>query len=133
MRLTFQQRNIDVAQLQYWITHSINSETRELDEEAAYKDVFGTKNGIIIAEGNYRGVDSQKKLPWSEIMYQTWALAEAHENALYSGGKKAAPGLPISNLQAIVRKIVVNQGTQSIIRSAYNANGFVPTKDGPDQ
>ncbi|KAL8869685.1 MAG: hypothetical protein Q9198_007822, partial [Flavoplaca austrocitrina] len=40
-----------------------------------YLNIFDTKNGILIADANFREEVTQNRLNWSELMYQTWALA----------------------------------------------------------
>ncbi|KAI4256042.1 MAG: hypothetical protein LQ352_002274 [Teloschistes flavicans] len=133
LRQTFENRGIDVTQMHYWATSSIDPTTNAVDESAAYYNVFDTKSGIIIAEGNWRNEDKQQKLPWSEIIYQTWDLAESKENRMASDGLAKNPGAPISNLQSVVRHDIANRGTQAVLAAAYQANGLVPGKDGDDQ
>ncbi|KAL9589715.1 MAG: hypothetical protein Q9203_001486 [Teloschistes exilis] len=124
MRQTLEDRGVDVTQMHHWVTSSMNPTTKEPDESTAYDNVFDTKNGIIIAEGNWRNEDNQKKLPWSEIIYQTWDLAEANENLLATEGLAKTSGAPISNLQSVVRHDIANRGTQAVLIAAYSANGF---------
>lgn len=116
-----------------WVTASMDPETKAVDEDPAYFNIFDTKNGIIIAEGNWREDDNQKKLQWSEIMYQTWKLAMANENTMAASGQMKSPGAPISNLQSVVQHDVVNDGTRAVIKAAYEANGFVAGQDDAEQ
>ncbi|KAL9583695.1 MAG: hypothetical protein Q9212_002561 [Teloschistes hypoglaucus] len=124
MRETLEGRGVDVTQMHQWVTSSMDPTSKEPDESAAYDNVFNTKNGIIIAEGNWRNEDKQKKLPWSEIIFQTWDLAKAKENLMATDGQAKTPGGPISNLQSVVRHDIANRGTQAVLIAAYSANGF---------
>ncbi|KAL8708109.1 MAG: hypothetical protein Q9220_006963 [cf. Caloplaca sp. 1 TL-2023] len=93
-----------------WETVSKDPRTGASDPPpAAYDNDFDTKNGLLVANGNYRNWDSQKQLPWSEIIYQTWQVAQAHQEG----------GGPISNLKTIARKNVVNEGTLDVLESLY--------------
>ncbi|KAL8768912.1 MAG: hypothetical protein Q9209_004967 [Squamulea sp. 1 TL-2023] len=118
--------------MDYWAVYSKNPETQAVDEEPAYYNIFDTKNGVIIADANWRNDDSQKTLQWSELMYQTWALANVTAIAHAAAGKGGGPGGPISNLRSVVRAIVTNKGTRGAFEAAYKANGLVPGQDGPD-
>lgn len=84
--------------------------------------MFDTKNGILIADANFRAEDTQKALNWSELMYQTWALANVTRGV----------GGPISNLRSIVRSEVVNEGTKAAFEVAYQNNLLRPGGDGPE-
>ncbi|KAL8948198.1 MAG: hypothetical protein Q9222_005589 [Ikaeria aurantiellina] len=100
----------DPILLSGWETISKDPQTGAWDlPHAPYDNDFDTKNGLLVANGNYRNWDSQKKLPWSEIIYQTWQVAQAHQD---EGG-------PISNLKTIVRKHVVNDGTLDVLETLY--------------
>ena len=81
-----------------------------LDQRKAYENLFNTEAGAIIASWNYRDSDSQKKLPWSEIIYQQYLSA-------------MAPRQSITALQAVIRTGVVNQGTLEVLRTMYAAIG----------
>lgn len=131
--LSLQNRNIDApnTNMDTWQISGLNPETLQRDVWPAYYNIFDTFNGVIIAEGNQRASDSQKALQWSELMYQTWQLAEQKANAL--AGKNHPPGGPISNLRSIVQHIIHNKGTQQVMRAAYEANGWVPGYDGPEE
>lgn len=91
-------------------------------DDPPYLNIFDTKNGILIADANFREDDSQRKLNWSELMYQTWALA----NITGDGGG------PISNLRSILRSEVVNKGTKAAFKLAYQNNRLQPGDDGPE-
>ncbi|KAL8787071.1 MAG: hypothetical protein Q9213_002413 [Squamulea squamosa] len=133
LQLSLQNRNIDASdtKMDIWQISGLNPDTLQRDEWVAYYNIFDTYNGVIIAEGNQRASDSQKALPWSELMYQTWHLAEQKANALAS--KNHPPGGPISNLRSVVQHIIHNKGTQQVIKAAYEANGWVPGYDGPEE
>ncbi|KAL8952515.1 MAG: hypothetical protein Q9222_001583 [Ikaeria aurantiellina] len=130
-RQDLEKRNIDSTDLDGWEVSGYNPDTEERDAEVSYYNLFETHGGVIVAEGNWRYTDSQKALPWSEIMYQTWQLAEEKANEL--AGKDHPPGGPISNLQSIVQHIITNKGTRAVMKAAYEASGLVPGYDRPDQ
>ncbi|KAL8954435.1 MAG: hypothetical protein Q9193_007248, partial [Seirophora villosa] len=94
----------------------------------AYANEFDTANGVIIAQANFKQFDSQKKLEWSELMYQTWPHAQMKADELHRrdvANKKDPPhpaGGPIANLRAIVQHSALPRGTRAVITAAYNAN-----------
>ncbi|KAI4134871.1 MAG: hypothetical protein LQ341_005954 [Variospora aurantia] len=99
----------DVKLLTGWETLSKSQTTGELDRPmGAYDNDFDTRNGLIVANSNDRRWDSQKQLPWSELMYQTWQVVSAKQG-----------GGPIANLRTVVRKQVNNLGTQAVLRYLY--------------
>ena len=105
----------NAKEIQAWETISIDPETHQAEEYGAYDNSFDTKNGLIIANANYRSLDSQKTLPWSEIIYQTWKKIQAQ-----------TPGRSISNLRTVVRRQVVNTGTVNVLAALYKARGLSP-------
>ncbi|KAL8637935.1 MAG: hypothetical protein Q9226_009057 [Calogaya cf. arnoldii] len=103
-------QGIDPEYLDTWTT--MDKVPRE-DEDAAppYKNSFNTRDGLLIAEENFRIDDmAPKRLPWSELMYHTWT-----EAASYAGVK----GGPISNLKTVLRQSIVNTETQAILTLMY--------------
>ena len=133
LQLSLQNRGIDakVTKMDMWQISGLDPDTLRPDVFPAYHNIFDTHNGIIIAEANQRLGDRQKALPWSELMYQTWQLAEQKANLLAS--KDHPPGGPISNLRSVVQHIIHNKGTQQVLKAAYEANGWVPGYDGAEQ
>ncbi|KAL8760205.1 MAG: hypothetical protein Q9199_000228 [Rusavskia elegans] len=109
--------------MDYWAIYPKNPDTQENErpDDPPYLNIFDTKNGILIADANFRAEDTQKALNWSELMYQTWALANVTQDV----------GGPISNLQSIVRSEVVNTGTKAAFEVAYQNNLLRPGGDGP--
>ncbi|KAI4088964.1 MAG: hypothetical protein LQ344_005716 [Seirophora lacunosa] len=104
--------HFDAKLLTGWATLSKSQRTGELDKPfGAYENEFDTRNGIIVANSNDRRWDSQKQLPWSELMYQTWQTV----SAIQGGG-------PISTLRTVVRKQVTNLGTQAVLNALYKLN-----------
>ncbi|KAL8711088.1 MAG: hypothetical protein Q9220_004469 [cf. Caloplaca sp. 1 TL-2023] len=83
----------------------------EDEEETPYLNLFNKRDGVIIAVSNYRQEDIQKKLPWSELMFQAYT-------------ESLGPGESISALQAVVRTDVINPGTYNVARSAYTSIGL---------
>lgn len=76
---------------------------------AAYHNGFDTKNGLLIAYSNNRAMDTQKRLPWSELMYNTYKAISTQQK-----------GGPISNLKTIIRQGVTTPGTVAVLRAMYN-------------
>ncbi|KAL8689287.1 MAG: hypothetical protein Q9218_005008 [Villophora microphyllina] len=101
----------DPKLLTNWATTSIDPKTR-LDnaQYQPYINDFDTKNGLIIAQSNYREFDRSKTLPWSELIYYTWQIIQSQQN-----------GSPISNLRTVVRKQVCNPGTLDVLRAIYKS------------
>ncbi|KAL8881640.1 MAG: hypothetical protein Q9198_001195 [Flavoplaca austrocitrina] len=117
----------------HWKIFGFDPISQQRDQTSACYNIFDTHNGLIIAESNRRGGDSQQKLPWSELMYQTWSYAAKNADSLAAANAAHPPGGPISNLRAVVQHFIVNKGTQQVLTAAYNARGWVPGYDGEDQ
>ncbi|KAL8922222.1 MAG: hypothetical protein Q9208_005301 [Pyrenodesmia sp. 3 TL-2023] len=117
-------RGMGHENLELWYTTSKNPETGRDSEALAYMNVVDTANGVIIAMGNWRDSDQQKSLQWSELMYQTWQLAQVEADKLAKLDKPHRPGKPISNLQSVVQHTIVNQGTLEVLEAAYKAAGY---------
>ncbi|KAL8669341.1 MAG: hypothetical protein Q9168_006066, partial [Polycauliona sp. 1 TL-2023] len=128
-------RGIDPAtEMDTWRISGLNPSTGLRDKDAAYYNIFDTYNGFIIADSNRRAGDSQQRLPWSELMYQTCSLAEQKANQLaLASPSEHHPGGPISNLRGVVQHFIVNKGTQQVLTAAYKANGWEAGYDQPDQ
>ncbi|KAL8664441.1 MAG: hypothetical protein Q9202_002991 [Teloschistes flavicans] len=77
---------------------------------AAYHHGFDTKNGLIVAYSNDRNLDTQKKLGYGEILYQTWKAIQAKQQ-----------GGPISDLKTIVRQGVTTPETLTVLQTMYTA------------
>lgn len=112
----------DISLLTGWSTMSKNQQTGvlETDPMPAYDNDFDTRNGLLVASANFREWDSQRQLPWSELMFQTWPIVQA-----------AQGGGPISTLKVVVRKEVENQGTQEVLRTMYTARGLTMNQGDP--
>ncbi|KAL8711952.1 MAG: hypothetical protein Q9220_003648 [cf. Caloplaca sp. 1 TL-2023] len=101
-----------------WDTVSKNPQTGKLDDQSpAYENDFDTRNGLLVASSNFREWDTQRQLPWSELMFQTWQVVQADQQ-----------GQPISNLRAVVRKEVEGPGAQAVLKSLYSARGLTMNK-----
>ncbi|KAL8689299.1 MAG: hypothetical protein Q9218_005000 [Villophora microphyllina] len=124
-------RQMDPSKIDNWEISGIDPDTLQRDHSPAYYNSFDTNQGLIIADGNWRAQDSQKALPWSEIIYQTWRLAEYKANSL--AGKNHPPGGPLSNLRSVVQHIVTNKVTQIVLKAAYDANQFAAGYDGSNE
>ncbi|KAL8768882.1 MAG: hypothetical protein Q9194_005585 [Teloschistes cf. exilis] len=131
---SFENRQMDPDNGLYtWEVNSRDPINASRDREMAYYNIFGPHAGVLVAENNWRASDRQKKLPWSEIIYQTWQVASAHADTLAADDPVYPPGGPISNLRSVVRHSVVNDGTRAVITAAYKANGWTVGQDGAEQ
>ncbi|KAL8995589.1 MAG: hypothetical protein Q9169_004700 [Polycauliona sp. 2 TL-2023] len=107
------------AALQLQALGSSREANRQIDDPPYLND-SDTKNGILIADANFSGDDTQRKLNWSELMYQTWALA----NVTRDGGG------PISNLRSVVQREIVYDGTKAAFKLVCEVNFLRPGGDG---
>ncbi|KAL9575905.1 MAG: hypothetical protein Q9212_007578, partial [Teloschistes hypoglaucus] len=126
---------LEADQLDRWTTYDKKPSTTT-HFFAPYENIFDTHGGAIIAEANYRDWDTAKKLPWSELMYVTYALAarraddeNAHPFLTDDDEEPHPPGGPISGLKHVIQHIVVNPETKVVLRNAYESNGFVAGAD----
>ena len=127
-------RKIDTAiEMDTWKIFGFDPISQQRDQTSAYYNIFDTHNGLIIAESNRRGGDSQQKLPWSELIYQTWSYAAKNADSLAATNAAHPPGGLISNLRGVVQHFIVNKGTQQVLTAAYNARGWAPGYDREDQ
>ena len=117
-------RGVSYENMDVWYTFSMDPKTGHESFEKAYFNVFDTANGVIIAEGNWRELDEQKRLPWSELMYQTWQVAKDNADVISKTDKSHPPGGPISNLRSVIQHIITNMGTQAVLRAAYQSRGY---------
>lgn len=109
------EHGFNVTELSDWETTSINPITHEPDDPAAYDNSFDTKRGLIVAHWNYNIADHQRRLPWSEIIYQTWKFAQQ----MTDGGS-------ISNLRAVIRHQAANPGTLTTLRILFKNRKLRP-------
>ncbi|KAL8851453.1 MAG: hypothetical protein Q9221_003632 [Calogaya cf. arnoldii] len=123
--LPLRNRGIEVGNIDHWRIWGKDPKTGvvERPDKTPYINFFDTKNGILIADQNFRGQDTQQALPWSELMYQTWALVNTTQE---NGG-------PISNLRSIARSFIVNRGTKAVFELAYEKNKPVKGEDGEEE
>ncbi|KAI4247625.1 MAG: hypothetical protein L6R42_009576 [Xanthoria sp. 1 TBL-2021] len=111
-----QKSGIDPDNLDTWATS--DKSPKEDWQAVPYLNSFNTRDGLLIAEQNFRDEDiAPQRLVWSELMYHTW-----NEAAKHAGPK----GGPISNLKTVIRAQVVNVQTQGILRMMYENNGLTP-------
>ncbi|KAL8925525.1 MAG: hypothetical protein Q9208_003416 [Pyrenodesmia sp. 3 TL-2023] len=137
-------RGMPITNIDSWEISGLDPKALTRDDSPAYYNLFDTNSGLIVAEGNWRAQDSQRALPWSEIMYQTWQRAAEKADTLFIAGQRTQafvegpvtagaghrPGGPISNLRSVVQHLVLNKGTQEVLKQAYEANGWRPGYDG---
>ena len=125
----FINRNLDTRSMDAWEVNSFDPVEEIRHGRTAYLNAFNTDSGVIVALGNWRDNDKNRKenqLQWSEIMYQTWKLAASMP---VTEGEDHSPGGRISNLRAVVQSLVTNAGTLAILKNAYEANDWVPHRD----
>ncbi|KAI4096999.1 MAG: hypothetical protein LQ339_006854 [Xanthoria mediterranea] len=126
MAQRMRERGMSTADMDVWEVNSFDPIRKVRLKQTAYFNAFNTAEGIIVAQGNWRSSDQNKKedqLQWSEIMYQTWKIAAAQAE------KDQLPHGPISNLRAVVQNHVVNHGTLEVVRAAYKENQLEPWED----
>ncbi|KAL9580657.1 MAG: hypothetical protein Q9212_004361 [Teloschistes hypoglaucus] len=127
MKQDFEQHRFDTKHLDIWTTVSKDPAAPRLVEdldEPPYKNVLDTNQGIIIADANFRYLDKNQKLSWSEIIYNLWQLAVEEANHQHALNPTHPPGGPISNLKYIIQHVVVNRDSQTILKLAYQRKGF---------
>lgn len=95
----------DVKLLGGWATLSESKYRLFGQAFGAYDNDFDNRNSLLVACSNYRHWDLQKQFLWSVI------------SAQQGGG-------PVSSLPNVVRKQVVNLGTQAITRPFTTSSGF---------
>ncbi|KAL9588390.1 MAG: hypothetical protein Q9203_002798, partial [Teloschistes exilis] len=129
---------LEADHLDRWTTYNKKPSTTSPTNHffAPYENIFDTHGGAIIAEANYRDWDNAKKLPWSELMYITYAFAarradEENRNPILTDDDEEPhpPGGPISNLKHVIQHIVVNERTKAVLRNAYGSNGLIAGAD----
>ncbi|KAL8805618.1 MAG: hypothetical protein Q9182_001883 [Xanthomendoza sp. 2 TL-2023] len=94
-----------------WATYALNPLHRHDVYPAPYKNMFSTKDGVIIATYNFRTEDLIKKLFWSDIVYQNYL-------------ETVKPGESISALRTVIQTDVTNMGTFVVAKIAYEARGL---------
>ncbi|KAL8711875.1 MAG: hypothetical protein Q9220_003819 [cf. Caloplaca sp. 1 TL-2023] len=140
---------LDYARMTLWASTSRDPSSGKVSDDAAYGNIIDTAQGIIIAIENNRDLDAHRRvpdsdedpedfdddemmegegLPWSEIIYQTWHThARPLEDAAFAQRKPGYVGRPSGDLldfKYSVQHRVENPQTQSIIKLAYQSNGF---------
>ncbi|KAL8968299.1 MAG: hypothetical protein Q9197_004952 [Variospora fuerteventurae] len=92
--------------------------------ETAYKDMFYTAKGLIVAVENSRMLDQRKTLPFSEVLYQAWHVAQNYDDERKRRGVPPGHpgGGPISNLRLMVQIDVRNEETLNVLLAIWLAN-----------
>ncbi|KAL8685350.1 MAG: hypothetical protein Q9218_007820 [Villophora microphyllina] len=127
MKQDFEEHHFDTQHLDVWTIVSKDPAVPSLLEDIddpPYTNVFDTNQGIIIADANFRFLDTEQKLSWSEIIYNLWKLAMEEADHQHSLDKTYPQSKPISNLQYIVQHLVVNADAQTIVELAYQRSGY---------
>ncbi|KAL8767054.1 MAG: hypothetical protein Q9209_006348 [Squamulea sp. 1 TL-2023] len=101
---------------------SKNPVTGEEDKDTPYSNMFHTSKGLIVAVANYRRLDRRKTLPWSEIVYQAWHVAQRYDDRSKAINRPLGHpgGGPISTLQAVVQVDVLNAETRAVIKTIWD-------------
>lgn len=102
---------------------SINPETGKDTEETAYSNMFFTSKGLFVALENFRHMDEQKTLPFSEIVYYAWQVAWHYDDDL-KGLRGHPGGGPISRLQTMVQIQVQNQESRAVMETIWGHEGW---------
>ncbi|KAL8707677.1 MAG: hypothetical protein Q9220_007339 [cf. Caloplaca sp. 1 TL-2023] len=110
----------DYDNMYAFVSFSKDPETGEENPENAYRNIFGTASGVLIADENFRDVDEQKKLTWSEIIYQSWDVASRYAEGLKSYRPEEPGGGPISNLRTVVQHKVTNAKTKAVLQTIFD-------------
>ncbi|KAL8929037.1 MAG: hypothetical protein Q9208_001480 [Pyrenodesmia sp. 3 TL-2023] len=104
-------------------TFSVNPMTGKDTPETAYSNMFHTSKGLILALENFRFMDEQKTLHFSEVVYYSWKVAQQYADD--TKGIRGKPGGgPISTLQAMVQIEVQNPETRAVIETIWNKNDW---------
>ncbi|KAI4200605.1 MAG: hypothetical protein LQ350_003852 [Teloschistes chrysophthalmus] len=82
-----------------------------------YRNLFNTAEGIIVALWNYKDYDWGGKLPWSEVMFQTYS-------------QQLQPGESLETLRSVVRFNIANDHTLRMIWTSYDARK-IPREGNP--
>ncbi|KAL8998979.1 MAG: hypothetical protein Q9169_002085 [Polycauliona sp. 2 TL-2023] len=100
---------------------SVSSEhpTNPLSGPVAFQNLSNTEEGVIIAIYNYNRFDLYRKLPWSEIIYQTYSELVARQF-----------GQSVTKLRTIVRRNVANDHTARVLWACYGARK-IPIRNNP--
>ena len=102
---------------------SKNPETGKDTEATAYSNMFYTSKGLVLATENFRRLDEQKTLPFSEIVYYAWQVAWEYDNNI-KGWRGHPGGGPISTLQSMVQIQVQNPESSAVIRTIWDDEGW---------
>ncbi|KAL8723701.1 MAG: hypothetical protein Q9181_007221 [Wetmoreana brouardii] len=104
---------------QKWVCNSRQfadgPENEEVEHEP-YQNLFDPEDGVIIATYNWRPQDTQKKLQWSDIVFETYL-------------QTLGPEQSVSNLQSVIQVDIINTGTFSILKEAYESISLELTND----
>ncbi|KAL8870014.1 MAG: hypothetical protein Q9174_003840 [Haloplaca sp. 1 TL-2023] len=87
------------------------NESEEDAEDWPYQNMFHAQDGNIIATSNWRAQDIQKKLQWSELVFQTY-------KAILEPGQKA------SGLRSVIQVDVTNTATFRIVKGIYDSQSI---------
>ncbi|KAL8964527.1 MAG: hypothetical protein Q9183_004392, partial [Haloplaca sp. 2 TL-2023] len=120
----FIRNRLNADHLDLWILTSENPKTGAISRDVAYMNVFDTNQGIIIADNNWRDVDEQKTLPWSELMYETWQLAWEEADRQHELDPSNPPGGSLSKITCVIQHIVANYASKRVLAAMYRAAGY---------
>ncbi|KAL8677494.1 MAG: hypothetical protein Q9186_006068 [Xanthomendoza sp. 1 TL-2023] len=93
-----------------WATYALSSLDRHEEISSS------TKDGVIIATSNFRENDPEKKLFWSDVVYENYL-------------QTVKPGETISALRTVIQTDVMNRGTFLVTKEAYKARDFDFVRD----
>lgn len=107
---------IDYEKMMRYESTSKDPDTGVLSVETAYQNAIDPVHGVIVADLNFNYYDDNRKLPWSEIIYQTWQRA------------KTTPEANLSTLQFSIQSAFDNEAAWIIIKLAHKSMGYPPTR-----
>ncbi|KAI4136518.1 MAG: hypothetical protein L6R39_007749 [Caloplaca ligustica] len=119
IRPDLQSHGVDYTKMALYASTSKDPETGEVAIESAYGNIIDPVQGVIIAIENTADFDENRKLHWSEIVYQTWTQLA-----------KPTPAANLSTLRYSIQNKVDNPPAQAIIALAHTTMGYPPPKTG---
>ena len=87
------------------------NESKQDAEEWPYQNMFHVQDGNIIATSNWRAEDAQKKLQWSELVFQTYKAI-------------LKPGQKVSGLRSVIQVDITNAATFRIVKGFYDSQSI---------
>lgn len=100
-------------------TFSKDATTGRDTEATAYVNMFHTSKGLVVGVENFRKLDEQETLPYSEIIYHIWQVVRKKDDFFKTLDPEHPGGGPISTIQAMVQIDVQNDESQGVLRAIW--------------